>query len=809
MTSCAPGVGYVGQPVPRVNDSPLLRGDARFLDDVALPGLLHAVIVRSTAAHARLVRFDARAARERRGVVAVLTPEDIAAATRPLRCTWVLAGQRQEASPVVDLDIRYVGQPLAVIVARSPASAVDALAGVDLDYEERPAVVDVERALRGEPALLYADIPQNLVLELRVGSPTDVVERAIASAPHLIERAFRIQRQAGMPLEPRGVVAVPDPATRGLTLWTSTQATHQVRGELAEVLGLPFALVRVIAPCVGGGFGPKDHLYPDEVAVCVAARRVGAPVKWVEQRSEHTVATVHARDQLHRARLALDDDGRFLALDAQIVTDLGAQCSNVGAGPAFTTAALLEGPYHFGAAGATVLGVVTNKTPVGAYRGFGQAEAAWSRERLVDLAAAELGLDPVELRRRNMIRPDELPFTTHSGQSYDSGDYIAALDRAGELIAASGAPPADGRRRGTGLASYVQFAGSATTVERNINFRVPGAESVVLRMAPDGTVELVTGLCPHGQGLETSLAQLAADGLGIPIADVVVVWGDTAVTPYSAGTMASRSLMLGGGATIRAAAKLRARLLDLAAWRLECSSDDLEIAGRAVHVRGSPSLAVPIHDLSTAAWLGWGLPPGTDPGLEERAVFDPEDCVYSYGTHAAAVAVDLDTGQIEVERYAVVHDCGVTVNPQIVEGQVHGAVAQGIGGALFERIVYGDDGQPTTVTLVDYGLPSACEVPSIVVERLEHPTPRVPGGMKGMAEGGVIPTAAAIANAVANAAPEIAHLITETPLDPERVRQWVLRAQTETAQTATAQTETAQTETVQTETRPADRGDDS
>ena len=446
-----------------------------------------------------------------------------------------------------------------------------------------------------------------------MGSSEADCDARTRDAAHVVSGRFRVQRQMASPIEARGIVAFHDRATAQLTVWTSTQVPHHVREDLADTLAMPLHAVRVIAPSVGGGFGPKDHLYPDEVMVCVAAGMLGVPVKWVEQRSEHAHATVHARDQVQFATLALDADGRFIALDARIIVDLGAQTTNVGGGPAFSTAALLEGPYRFDDSGTTVVGALTNKTPSGAYRGFGQGEAAWVRERLIDEAARVMGRCPIELRRQNMISSGDMPFVTHSAQSYDSGDYAAALDRAAEILAKprTGALPDPPHvRRGTGVASYVQFAGSATGVARNINFRIAGYETVVLRMEPDGTVMLHTGVSPHGQGLETTLAQVTADRLGVPLKTVHVVVGDTSSTPPSAGTIASRSMMLGGGAAIGAATALRAKLLHVAAHRLEVATENLELHEGVVSVVGSPTISVPVAELARAAWLGWDLPTG-------------------------------------------------------------------------------------------------------------------------------------------------------------------------------------------------------
>jgi carbon-monoxide dehydrogenase large subunit len=436
---------------------------------------------------------------------------------------------------------------------------------------------------------------------------------------------------------------------------------------------------------------------------------------------------------------------------------------------------MLPGPYRFEAAGASIRGVATNTTPIGAYRGFGMQQAAWVRERLVEEAARRLGVDSYELRRRNMLSSDDLPYTTRTFQNYDSGDYVEALDRAVELIRQGDEPPADGRRRAIGLAPYVEFTGlGPTAVQQLVNFRLSGYETAVVRMEPDGSATVLTGVCSQGQGLETSLAQLVADKLGLEMEDVKVVMGDTASAPYSsAGTIASRSMAVGGGAVVHATAVLHDKIAAIAAERLEAAPADIELVAGEARVRGVPASALPLRTIAESAWLGWDLPEGMEPGLEQKHVHNPKDISYSYATHAAAVAVDLETGEVEVERYVVVHDCGVVVNPMIVDGQIHGGTAQGLGGALFEAIEYEPDGRPMTHTLLDYLVPTSGEMPDIVVEHTEHPSPFVPGGMKGMGEGGAIAPAAAIGNAIAAAIPEIADLVTETPMTPVRLRTWI------------------------------------
>jgi aerobic carbon-monoxide dehydrogenase large subunit len=762
---------YVGERVLRKEDPRLLTGSGSYVDDVELPGMLHAHILRSELPHARIDALDVEAALARDDVFLVLGPDDVQAVTEPIRCIWILPGQRQSTYPVAAKVARFTGEPIGIVVSTSRARAEDAAELVAVEYHELPAVADPEAAVEDGAPLLQPEWNTNVVVEGHVGDAPEAIEQAIASAEHVVERRFRVQRIAGSPIETRGVVATWDGNDQTLTVWTSTQAPHHVREQLAVVLRMPAERIRVIARDVGGGFGNKEHLYQEEVLVALSAVRLGRPVKWIEDRREALLATIQAREQIHVARLALTREGTFVALYSRILSNIGARPSNVGAGPALVASTMLPGPYRFDAAGATFASTLTNKAPSGAYRGFGMQQAAWVRERLVDEAARELGLDPVELRLRNMLGPDDLPYTTRTFQAYDSGDYPAALRRAADLMRKGDTPPDDGKRRGVGYCSYVEFTGLGPTKDQEfLNFRLSGYEQAIVRMETDGTATVVTGTSPQGQGHETTFAQLAADGLGLDVADVRVVYGDTATTPYgSASAIASRSMAVGGGAIVRAAARLREKILRIGGGLLEANPDDLEITDGAVRAKDAPSRQVALAELAEKAWLGWSLPDGETAGLEERDVYDPAGISYSYATHAATIAVDPDTGLVEVERLVVVHDCGVVVNPMVVDGQVHGGAAQGIGNALLEEVVYDTDANPLTTTLMDYLLPTSGEVPDIEVVHIETPSPHNPGGMKGMGEGGTIGAAAAVGNAVANALPEIAHLLTETPLTPLRI----------------------------------------
>ena len=776
----------VGSRVARTVDARLLRGNGRFVADITRPGMLHAHILRSPLAAAEVARIDAAAA-VGAGAFVLHALDDHGLDALP--CVWLQPDQRQVDYPVLEAHVRYVGQPVGIVVAGSRAVAEDLAELVDVAFDPTTAIVrDAQHALSPDAPLVRPELGTNVCVELVRGDPWSEVSELIEGAAHVVRRRLRIQRVAGHPLETRGVVAEWDPQFERLTVWMSSQAVHHAREHLSVSLGLRPDQIHVIAPDVGGAFGTKEHVYPDEVLVCAAALRTGRPVKWVEDRYEHFTATLHARDQTHDAVLALDADGRFLALWSDFVHDLGAHPSNVGSGPAQVASNMLQGPYRIDRAGTRARCVLTNRTPTGAYRGFGMQQAAWVRERLVDEAARELGIDPVELRERNMLRSDELPFTTRFLQNYDSGDYVAVLRQAQEQVESSTLADDDGRRRGVGFANHVEFTGlGPSSIQQLVGFQLNGFETSVVRLELDGSVTAVTGGAMIGQGLETSLAQLAADQLGVALERVRIVAGDSDLIPYSsAGSIASRSMVVAGGALMRSSGQLRTKIAEIAAHRLEADAQDIVLADGAAHVRGTPARALAFDDIARAAWLGWDLPAGVDPGLEESATYDPPDITYSYATHAAQVAVDVETGVVEIERYVVAHDCGVVVNPMIADGQIQGGVAQGLGIATLEEVTYDDDGQPSVSTYLDYLLPLSNDVPTVEIRHLETPSPHTPGGMKGLGEGGMIPAPAAVGNAVAAALPEIAGKLLQTPITPSLIVELLAAASVDGGQDAVA-----------------------
>ncbi len=759
----------IGASVTRKVDDRLLRGGGRYVADLDLPDTVHAHVLRAPIAHARVTGVTVDQALAVPGVLDVIVRSDIEGAMLP--CIQVQPGQLQEEYEVVQDVARYVGQPLGLVVASSRAVAEDGAEMVWFDFAERPPVVEIEQALADE-TVLYPEIGTNLLLDFTLGDPPAEVQAALADAAHVAHMKTTLHRHLGTPIETRGVVADWDHRRELLTLHSSTQVAHHARDHLAGALGLRADQVRVIAPDVGGGFGVKDHLYPDEVLVALASIRLRRPVKWIEDRVEHMVGTVAARDHQAEATLAVDADGRFLAWSFEIIANLGGHASNVGAGPAAVGAAWSEGPYCFQRGMARIRGVVTNRTPVGAYRGFGMPEGTFVRERLIDEVCRLGGFDGEAIRRQNLVTRDQMPYNNRLHGRLDSGDYLRAYDRALELMPEPQREQPDGKLRVRVAIPYSEMtAVGPTKWMQRVGFRAGGYETSIVEMAPDGSVTIRTGVCTQGQGHETVFAQIVADGLGLGIEDVRVIQGDTQEAPYSdMGTIASRSLTLAGGAAVLATKKVGDRLMAVAAHQLEAEPADMELVDGKARVRGSPSACRNIPDLAKSVWLGWDIPDDVEPGgLIERALFDPGEQTISYATHGYLLAVDPELGTVEVEKVVVVHDCGVVVNPMIVEGQTHGGLAQGIGEALLESMHYNADGQPLTITFKDYLLPVTETIPDVVYEHFETPAEHVPGGFKGTGEGGTITAPAAIASGLARLFPDLSPHLRSTDLSPYRV----------------------------------------
>ena len=759
MSATSPD-GYIGRSVPRREDRRLLLGQGAYVADLVLPGMVHAAFARSQLAHARIASIDLARAASEPGVAFAIGGAELAREMPPIGGMQVTApkgwAERVEHSirlPPQNLmasdRVRYVGEAFAVVCADSRYAAEDAIEAIDVEFESLPATVDPEWAKEGE--ILHPDIGSNAVATLHVEKGD--VARAMESAPHRIRRRFRHHRYAAMPLECRGVAAEYDRRTDSLTVWSSTQVVHWVRKELAFALGMAEEKIRVLAPDVGGGFGGKGHVYPEDLIIPFLARRIGRPVRWVEDRHEHILNAAHSRDNIHEAEIGFDDSGRILAFRDRFVVDSGAY-SPVGAGVAYNTTAHLLGPYHIENFSGTTEMAVTNKTPNAPYRGAGRPEATQVTERLMDIVADALGLEPAEVRLRNMIGPERMPYNVglpyRDGVEmiYDSGDYPASLNRALDEIGGVEAfrarqenARADGRWLGLGLGCYTEGTG------------VGPFEGATVKVDASGKIVVSTGACPIGQGHETVFAQVTADAWKVPIEDVVVLLADTSTLTMGYGSIASRSTVTSSMAIGDASDKVKAKVLAVAAHLLEASEADLELRDGRVAVKGVAEMSVTLREIAAAAAPGWlsRRPEGSEAGLEATSYYEPPTVTWAYASNAAIVEIEPDTGRVRIERYVEVHDAGRLVNPGLADGQVKGGLVQGLGGALYESIEYDEQGQLLTGSFADYLLPTAAETPPIDVVHMETPTPLNPLGVKGLGEGGAIAPPVVIANAVTDA----------------------------------------------------------
>jgi len=762
--------------VKRVEDPRLLAGQGCYLDDIPLPGLLHAAFARSPHAHAAVRSVDTTAARAAAGVELVLTGRDLDGEVAPLAPRLEAPGFAGTAWPALPTDrVRFVGEAVAVVAAGTAYAAADGAALVDVDYDPLPAVPDVDTALDPRAARLHPAHATNILFEHRGGQGD--VDRAFAAAAVVLRETFTHARCSAAPLEGRGVIARWE--GDALTLWTGSQVPHVFRTGVARAFGLPDARVRVIVPDTGGGFGQKMHLMPEDLAVSALARRTGRPVKWIETRRENLAAAAQAREGRVEIEAAADAAGVLLGLRARLWSDAGAYhvYPLTAALEPLGSASILPGPYRTPAYAFHLTALATTKPPLGAYRGVGMTMGAFVMERTMDLLADRLGLDPAEIRRRNLIPREAYPFTSATGFVYDSGDYPKALEQAltlagyDRLVRERDEARARGRLLGIGLACYTEYTGiGSETYRRRGMADVPGHEAARVEMASDGRVTCYVSFPSQGQGHATTTAQLVADQLGVALEAVTVRQPDTDTTPGGTGTFASRGAIAQSGAADAAAGMVRRKLLATAGALLEASPADLVLRGGRVSVRGMPDRGVSVAEVARRALAPDALSPGMEPGLAATQSFDPPGPAFSGAVHVASVEVDPDTALVTVREYTVVEDCGPVINPMIVEGQIHGAVAQGIGEALSERLVYEESGQLATGTLMDYALPVAGMLPFFTVGHLETPSPLTPGGYKGMGEGGTIGAPAAIANAVADAMKPLGVTITTLPILPAALR---------------------------------------
>jgi aerobic carbon-monoxide dehydrogenase large subunit len=778
---------FVGRSILRREDRRLLTGQGQFVADLDLPRMLHAAFVRSPTAHARIRSVDMSRAAVAPGVVHVLSGPELVQLVPPVSDTqlslpskWTTQVQHKFLNPQQPLlahdKVRHVGEAIAVVVAESRHAAEDAAQLVVVDLEPVMPVVDPEAALAPGATIVHERLQTNLVgsFTIEKGDCTD----ALARAPHRLKRRFHHHRYAAIPMECRGVVGAYDGRTDTVTIWSSTQVVHWVRREASGVLQLPEARIRCVALDVGGGFGVKGHVYPEDLLIPFLARALGRPVQWIEDRREHLMSACHSRDQTHDVDVGFDDEGRILAIRDDFIVDCGAW-NPIGAGVVYNTAVHVPGPYKIPAMSFTAKIAMTNKVPNAPYRGAGRPEATFAMERSVDLVAGELKLDPAEVRLRNMIPANEMPYRVgipyRDGEPivYDSGDYPSALKKAldgiGGLAAfreRQRAARKAGRHLGLGLGCYVEGTG------------VGPFESATVRIDPSGKLYLSSGVCPQGQGMETIFAQIVADAWSVTPDDVVLSIADTASISMGFGTIASRSTVNLSGAIHYASERLREKVFAIGANILECAPTDLELRRGGVGIVGVPGSELTLAKIAQAAKPGWDnrRPQGMDAGLEETFYFEPPTVTWSYATHAVVVEVDAETGAVTIEKYVIAHDCGVVVNPLLLEGQVIGGAAQGLGGAMLEEFHYNAEGQLLTGSFADYMLPTACDIPAMTVVHQESPSPLNPFGVKGVGEGGAIAPPVAIANAVCDALAAYKIELNRTPVRPDRLVQAIRQA---------------------------------
>jgi aerobic carbon-monoxide dehydrogenase large subunit len=767
----------IGARIKRTEDPRLLTGVGSYVDDRQVPGVLHVAFRRSDHAHARIRTIDAAPAQAMPGVVAVFTAEDFDEIVRPLRATSRMKGYY--ATPIRALaheKVRYVGAPIAGVVAESRYLAEDAAERVAIDFEPLPHVADPAEAARAGAPLLHEEAGTNVLVarEFKRGD----VDAALATAAVRVKARFRMRRRTPLALEPRACLAEYDRSRDALTLYSTTQVPGIIRDSIAEALELPGHRLRVIAPDVGGAFGGKASLYPEEIFVCAAARRLRRPVKWTSDRMEDFATTGHAFDEIIDAELGLNNDGRALALAADVIGDVGAYSIYpwTAALEPVQVVSFLPGPYRIEHYRGRVQAVATAKTPTGPYRGVGRPTATFVTERLMDMAAMRLGLDPKDIRLRNFVRAEDFPYRIGSGIQWDRSGFVECLTAACERIdydalrRRQADVRANGKYFGIGIASYAELTGIGSRISVAPGMPInTGTETATVTVDSTGAVTAAFGIASHGQGLETTLAQVIAEHLGARFEDVRIVHGDSAAVAGGSGTYASRSMVLAGGAATLAATAVREKLVNAAAHLLEAAPGDLVARDGRVTVAGTDR-SVTFREVARAVYAEMGrLPPEARGELAASKTYDPVFGTTASATHIAAVEIDPDTLEIKIERFVVAEDCGRVVNPLIVDGQVHGGVAQGIGAALYEEIIYGDDGQLHTGSLVDYLVPSACDIPPLQVAHIESESPTTLGGFRGMGEGGTIGAPAAIANAVADALAPLGIEINELPVTPERL----------------------------------------
>ena len=779
---------YIGERVLRKEDPKLLTGQGRYLDDLALPGMVWMSVVRSPLAHARITGVDLSAARAMPGVVGAFSGEDLAGEwAGPLPCVWPVTEdiKMSEHFPVTKDKARYLGDAVAVVVAETRAQAEDAAEVVVVDYEALPAVTDLEAAIAEGAPLVHENLGTNNSFTW-VHAGTGDVAAVIAGSPVVVKERYRQPRLIPNAMEPRGVLAQSVPITGEYVIWSATQIPHVLRLLLALCVGVPEGKLRVIAPDVGGGFGSKLDIYAEEALCLALARRLGRPVKWVEGRSENYLASTHGRGQLQDIEIGATEEGKILGIRVSLLTDMGAYFQLLTPGIPMLGAWLYTGCYTAKAFRFEYTGIFTNQTPTDAYRGAGRPEASYAIERAMDALARKVGKDPAEVRRLNLMEPFDVATQSIGGLMFDSGNYQATLDRALELSDYAGLRAEQQRRReagdvkqlGIGLSTYIELCGWAPSqVVGALRYAGGGWDAANVRVLPTGKVVVTTGTSPHGQGHVTSWSMIVADALGVDLDDVDVLYGDTATAPLGLDTYGSRSLPVGGIAVYLAAQKVVEKGRRIAAHEMEVAPADLDYEHGTFSIKGAPDRSRTIGALAFSAWSAHNLPKDEEPSLEATATYDPPNLTFPSGTHVCVVEVDTQTGKAEIVKYVAVDDCGNVVNPMIVDGQLHGGIAQGVAEALYEEAVYDDKGILLTNSMMSYAVPSACEIPTVTLDRFVTPSTTNPMGVKGIGEAGTIASPPAVVNAVIDALAPLGVTHIDKPCTPERVWQAITAAQ--------------------------------
>jgi len=775
----------------RKEDPALLTGEARFTNDLNIPGALHLALVRSPYAHARILSVDLSAALAMPGVVAAYSGADLMSLwAAPMPSAWPVTPDMKNPAhyPVAVGKVTYMGDGVACVLATSEAAARDAVEAVVVEYEALPAIIDVDDALSDRVIIHEGEgTNRSYTWDLKVEGTEGQVDAAFASAAYTVSEHYVQQRLIPMAMEPRAVAAVPQPFGGDMTLYSATQIPHILKVMTALTLGIPEHQMRVVAPAVGGGFGAKLDVYAEELLCVALARKHKVPVRWNEERGENTQASIHGRAQKQHIELAADADGKLTAVRVRLLADMGGYLQLITPGIPLLGAFLYAGVYDLPVAyDFSCTGVFTTMTPTDAYRGAGRPEATYAIERAMDALATKMGVDPMELRRRNYIRKEQFPYTAFTGLVYDSGDHEAAADMAAGLADYAGKRarqatqnvPGATKRLGIGVCSYFEMCGLAPSrVLASLNYGAGGWEAATVRILPTNKVQVVTGTSPHGQGHETSWSMIVADKLGISPDDVDVLHSDTALAPLGLDTYGSRSLPVGGVAVAMACDKVIDKAKKIAAHQLEANEDDLEFAGGTFTVKGSPDKAMPLAAIAFEAFTAHNLPDGLEPNLEAQVTYDPPNFSWPFGTHICTVEVDTETGQVEVLQYVAVDDCGNQVNPLIVEGQVHGGVVQGMAQALFEEAVYDSDGNLKTTSLAEYLVPAASDVPPITLGHTITPSPTNQLGVKGIGEAGTIGAAPAVINAIVDALSGLGVTDIAMPASPQTVWKAIHHAQ--------------------------------